>query len=77
MLGLIGKLAPYGAEGRALEINGALAIVAVLGNAVFSVVTLETDGDRICAINIVRNPDKLAPFANANGLVVLHEPGHA
>jgi RNA polymerase sigma-70 factor, ECF subfamily len=71
MLGLTAKIAPTGAEARVLEINGALALVLVLGNALFSVVTLETDGEHICAINMVRNPDKLAPLAAANGLTVL------
>lgn len=76
MLGLVAKLDPTRGEARVLEINGAPAIVVIFDGALFSVITLDTDGTRICEINMVRNPDKLAPLAAANGLGVFRDPSY-
>lgn len=48
-----------GAEFRIRELNGAPAIVVLLGGAVDSVVQAEVKDGRIAEIYIVRNPDKL------------------
>jgi RNA polymerase sigma-70 factor (ECF subfamily) len=42
------------------NLNGEPAIVGWAGGAVENVLTIATDGLRITAVNIVRNPDKLA-----------------
>lgn len=41
------------------EVNGATAILVSWGDALLGVVTLEFDGERIAALRIVINPDKL------------------
>ncbi len=53
------KFIPEDVERRVLEVNGAPAIVTFRHGAPLSVVSLDVDGDRITAIYIVSNPDKL------------------
>lgn len=60
---LLTGLARRGAPGtltRLLELNGALALLVVRDGATDTVVQIETDGARVCAVHMVRNPDKLA-----------------
>ncbi len=70
MLGLVHKGGDAGTQAELLPINGASAIMVVRGGIVISVITFETDGERLCEINMVRNPDKLRPLALARGLQV-------
>jgi RNA polymerase sigma-70 factor (ECF subfamily) len=74
ILGLIARLDPYGARMEVAEVNGFPAALAILGNALISVVTFATDGDHICEIDIVRNPDKLATLASTLGYTTMIEP---
>lgn len=76
ILGLLTKLAPFGGKVDVAEVNGAPAALAVVGTALISVVTFATDGDRICEIDIVRNPDKLATLASSLGCTTMIEPGY-
>lgn len=46
-----------------LEINGLPAILVRSGNRIDQVLTIETDGRRITAVYVVRNPDKLDGIA--------------
>ncbi len=77
MIGLSAKMGPVGGEARLLEVNGAPGVLIVVADMLVSVITLETDGARICAINMVRNPDKLARVAAAQGLGVVGESSDA
>jgi RNA polymerase sigma-70 factor (ECF subfamily) len=66
--GLLRKfLALRAADFRLLEINGQPGCVLFVDDAPDSVLTLETDGERITAIYVVRNPEKLARL---NALVI-------
>ena len=49
----------------ATEINGRPAIVTRAEGDPLTAITLETDGERITAIYVQRNPDKLARLANS------------
>jgi RNA polymerase sigma-70 factor (ECF subfamily) len=64
-----------GASIEVASINGGPAILVAAGGMLISLLTFETDGDQLCEINIVRNPDKLAGLAAARGLAV--EPGRS
>lgn len=88
VLGLVAKMGGHaggqgvgqgvGQTGASIEvasINGGPAILVAAGGMLISLLTFETDGDRLCEINIVRNPDKLAGLAAARGLAV--EPGRS
>ena len=59
ILGLM-KLAPPGTSLRPSRVNGGAGFVTLIDGAPFNVATLELDGDRISAIYVVANPDKLA-----------------
>ena len=60
LLGLLKKYAGKGIPGSApIEINGEPGLLLTLDGAIFSTVTIETDGERITAIYAVRNPEKL------------------
>jgi RNA polymerase sigma-70 factor (ECF subfamily) len=54
------KKAPPGVEVEIAEVNGWPTAVVRLNGAVFDVISLETDGERIHAIRAVLNPEKLA-----------------
>lgn len=60
MIGLTTKANLVTATFRVLTVNGGPGLLVSLAGTLQSVVTFETDGERICEINIVRNPDKLA-----------------
>jgi RNA polymerase sigma-70 factor (ECF subfamily) len=47
----------------ATEINGQFALAVSFGDGVDSVITADTTDDRITAIYVIRNPDKLLRFA--------------
>ncbi len=57
-IGIVKKAAP-GVEVEIAEVNGWPSVVVRLNGAVFDVISLETDGERIHAIRAVLNPDKL------------------
>jgi len=60
LLGLTRKRAPSSVA-RFMSINGQLAVVRAEEGRTRDVTFLETSADgRICAIRVVRNPDKLA-----------------
>lgn len=69
VLGLVHK-GGDGVRAELLPINGGPAVMVVRDSTVVSVITFETDGERLCEINVVRNPDKLRPLASARGLSV-------
>ena len=64
LLGLM-KLVPAGAEVelRPTAVNGGPGLVTLVAGRVVNAVTLEMDGERISAIYIVANPDKLVGVA--------------
>jgi RNA polymerase sigma-70 factor, ECF subfamily len=47
------------------DVNGEPGLIVKADGALFAVLTIETDGARIRALYIVRNPDKLARFERA------------
>lgn len=47
------------------EINGRFALALTLGDALHSVVTADGTADRITAIYVIRNPEKLARYCRA------------
>lgn len=59
-----------GVDARALgiEVNGEPGLALVAGNMLASVTTLDVDGDRVAAVFVMRNPDKLERIAAALGL---------
>jgi RNA polymerase sigma-70 factor (ECF subfamily) len=59
------KFVPDRAERRILAVNGAPGVVTYLDGRAISVVTVDVDRDRIVAIYIVTNPDKLARLPHA------------
>ena len=77
VVGLAAKFEPHGVRVEVAEVNGGLAALAVYGNALISVITIETDGEKICEVNMVRNPEKLAALATTLGLVTYQEPRYA
>lgn len=56
----ITKLKPADMTVRSATINGGLALVAEIGGRPYSVVTFDIERDRIAAIRLVVNPDKLS-----------------
>lgn len=54
------RIVPQGFAATVEEINGEAALVLRVDRRVFSVMCIETDGERIHAIRSVVNPDKLA-----------------
>lgn len=58
-IGLAKKAAP-GIELRPVTVNGQPGLMAVLGDEVLNVLTLDVVAGRIAACYIIRNPDKLA-----------------
>ena len=66
MTGLVRKSRQHGAPGfTALDINGRAGLVLTLDGAILSTLSLETDGTRITALYVMRNPDKLGRVAAA------------
>jgi RNA polymerase sigma-70 factor (ECF subfamily) len=59
LIGILRK-APEGLVTTLGEINGRPSLVIFRGGAPFGVVQIETDGERIGAVSVVVNPDKLA-----------------
>jgi RNA polymerase sigma-70 factor (ECF subfamily) len=55
---------PDAAHGGLVDVNGEPAIVARRQGQIDSIFVFSTAADRITAINVVRNPDKLAWFAS-------------
>lgn len=65
VLGLARKLSLAAQlEWKATEINGRAAILINVANEAPTAITLETDGERITAVYVQRNPDKLARLSN-------------
>jgi RNA polymerase sigma-70 factor (ECF subfamily) len=65
IVGLMGKFDPAAIPGmRAMEINGRPGLVLTVDGGVFSTLGIETDGVRITAIYLMRNPDKLKRIAH-------------
>lgn len=62
-IGLAKKNAGVPFEGRLETVNGAPALVISLNGRVDQVIAIETDGEHIFTINLVRNPDKLTRFS--------------
>ena len=66
MTGLVRKSRQHGAPGfTALDINGRAGLVLTLDGAILSTLSLETDGTRVTAVYVMRNPDKLGRVAAA------------
>lgn len=42
------------------EVNGQLAVLIYFGDQLFSVLTIEVEGEKIRAVRVIANPDKLA-----------------
>jgi RNA polymerase sigma factor (sigma-70 family) len=62
-----------GLEIRAAEVNGELALLSSVGGALFAVIVPEIAGDRISALRIIGNPDKLT-FAARQAEGLSHSP---
>ena len=45
---------------RLIRVNGELGAVSRMDGQLFSILSFVTDGERICRIYVIRNPDKLA-----------------
>ncbi len=50
---------PKGAFLRVRDVNGAPGLVGYVGNAAYFVASFEWQGDRVNAVHIVNNPEKL------------------
>jgi len=48
---------------RLIQVNGELGAAVMIDGQLFSILSFVTDGQRICGIYNVRNPDKLAGIA--------------
>jgi len=60
------KNADFGtSELAVMEINNRLSVVSTVAGAIFAVVSIEVEDDRITAIYTVRNPQKLARLERA------------
>lgn len=46
-----------------MEINNRLSVVATIAGAIYTIITIEVEGDRITAIYAMRNPEKLSRAA--------------
>ena len=60
IIGSLRKLVPSNLTRRTAEINGEPGVVSYLQGRPYSVLTLDVAEDRITAIYIVTNPEKLA-----------------
>jgi len=66
ILGLMRKSMPSGTATLApLEINGRPGLVVSVDGAIYSALDIETDGERIVAVYLLRNPEKLARLEGA------------
>ncbi|MBB5867165.1 RNA polymerase sigma-70 factor (ECF subfamily) [Allocatelliglobosispora scoriae] len=59
IVGVLGKVEGQEFTARLAEINGELGVLFVLGGVPIGTVSLEVDGDRIAALRIVINPEKM------------------
>lgn len=50
----------------ATDINGEPGLLLMLDGAIFAAMTIECDGDRICALYAVRNPEKLTRVSSGS-----------
>ena len=62
-IGIAAKNAGHEVRVEPAMINGAIGALLYLDGELDNTMSLATDGDRIAAIYVVRNPDKLAAFA--------------
>lgn len=62
LLGVVRKAAP-GLDLRRVRVNGLPGLMAVLGDEVVTVLTLDVADGRVAGVYLVRNPDKLARAA--------------
>ena len=53
------KKTPGIMDGRVVEVNGSPGVVTYLDGRLYSVLTLDMDGDRVRAVRVVNNPEKL------------------
>lgn len=63
VLGSLAKLVPQGLVQRIVQVNGEPGVVSYLDGRPYSVLTLHCVGDKIGAIYLITNPDKLASVA--------------
>lgn len=56
---------------EAVQINGKLAILRLIGGKLESVMAIETDGERVTDVLVQRNPEKLAEVARGLGVELL------
>jgi len=56
---------------EAVQINGKLAILRLIGGRLESVMAIETDGERVTDVLVQRNPEKLAGVAQRLGVELL------
>ncbi len=61
------RKAPDGIAFTFAEVNGGTAIVASVGNVPMAVVALDFDGERIAAVRIIANPEKLSHIGSLTG----------
>lgn len=57
---------------RLIRVNGEIGAVCMKDGEIFSVLSFVTNGDRICRIYVVRNPEKLARVAIREPLMRRH-----
>jgi RNA polymerase sigma-70 factor (ECF subfamily) len=55
----------------ATEINGRPAMISIAEGDPMTAITIESDGERITAIYVQRNPDKLVRLSQALGMSII------
>jgi hypothetical protein len=48
-----------------MEINNRLSVVATIAGAIYTIISIEAENDRITAIYAMRNPEKLSRLERA------------
>jgi RNA polymerase sigma-70 factor (ECF subfamily) len=61
------KKAPGIMEGRVVEVNGTPGVITYLDGKLYSILTLDMDGDRVRAVRVVNNPEKLRHLPQTAG----------
>lgn len=74
----VAELGPPDLGGELVEVNGTTGVAFTAGGGkLFSVMTLEVDGDHIRSFHVVLNPDKLQPLGRQLNLPVIAPWGPA
>jgi RNA polymerase sigma-70 factor, ECF subfamily len=69
-LGGLARLVPKGIEVRPAVVNSSPGLLFLLDGGIETLLTLETNGEKISAIYASRNPEKLEAVAKATGLPI-------